>query len=391
MPSVHIPVELDLRALPAVGAEVELDVDLRLLAEHAGVAAPLDLARVAALLPDGRRLAVQARTGEAAGVALGLPADVAARDTASVTLILAEETTRRLPQPPGVIFSQTPDRVEITLAGAPFATYRYNTTDPELPRPYFHPIVGPTGVAITQDGEKPGTKEAHFHHTGLVLAHQNFTGGNNWQIGPTFSRMRHLAFDAMQSGPLQGRFIQRLEWPSAAGDRVVFRETRAVSVPAREASRRCLDVDTTITCGDQPATWNATPYHLLAIRVPDAMVVGKGGVITNSEGQKDAATAGAPARWLDFSGPLGGMAGVAIFDHPENLRHPTPWLNFENETVGAAPTYKEPYAWNPGEARRFRYRVYFHTGDVKAGRVAEEYAAYTAAVRSRIGAPTRIA
>jgi hypothetical protein len=172
---------------------------------------------------------------------------------------------------------------------------------------------------------------------------------------------------------------------------VVFREARTVTVPAREPRRRWLDVDTTLTCGDQPAVWNATPYHLLAIRVPDAMGVERGGVITNSEGQRNEATRGARAKWLDFTGPLGGTCGVAIFDHPGNFRHPAPWLNFENETIGAAPTYHEPYAWQPGESRRFRYRVYFHAGDVQAGQVADEYAAYTATPQARVGAPVPLA
>lgn len=273
-----------------------------------------------------------------------------------------------------------------------FAEYRYNTADPDLPRPYFHPIYGPTGIPITQDGEVPGTREKHFHHTGLVLAHQNFTDGNNWQIGPQFSRMRHLAFDVMESGPVLGRFVQRLEWPNVAGDRVVFRETRTVTFLAREIERRYLDVDSTITCGDQPATWNATPYHLLALRVPDAMTVEQGGVITNSEGKKNAETAGAPAHWLDFSGPLGGkVCGAALFNHPDNPRSPTPWLNFENETVGAAPTYHEAYAWKPGEALRFRYRLYLHLGDVNEGNVEQEYARYVAPIAIRIGAPRPVA
>jgi hypothetical protein len=387
------PVELDLRGAPAVAAEVAVEADLATLFAHLGHQAAPDLTSLTARLDDGRALPVQRVTdGAVSRVLLSLPADVTARDVARITLQAAVQAQGdRASTPARVVFSQGPASVEITIDGHRFATYRYDTSDPELPRPYFHPIIGPTGVPITQDGEIPGTRQAHFHHTGLVIAHQNFTDGNNWQIGPRFSRMRHLAFDVMESGPVAGRFIQRLEWLSAAGDRVVFRETRTVAVPAREAVRRCLDVDTTLTCGDRPAVWNATPYHLLAIRVPDAMTVERGGVITNSEGRLNAETAGAPARWLDFSGPLNGLCGAAIFDHPENLRHPTPWLNFENETVGAAPTYKEPYAWKAGESRRFRYRVYFHAGDVRQGRTAEEYAAYAASPTARIGSPRRLA
>lgn len=377
-------IPLTLEATPH-GSELHVEVDLQLLADHAGCTVPLAWESLRAALPNGQPLPVQRESGR---VSLALPAGL--RSGASLTLTVAEDAAR--PAPPRVIFSQDRNAVELWIDSARWATYRYNTQDPELPRPYFHPILGPGGVPITQDGEFPGTKQGHIWHTGLVLAHQNFTGGNNWQTGsPNFSRMRHVAFDVLQSGPVLGRFTERLEWLNVKGDRVVFHEARTVTVPAREPARRCLDVDTVITCGDEPAVWNATPYHLLAIRVPEAMLIGKGGVLTNSEGgvnPKD----GVPAAWLDYSGPLGGkVAGVVLMNHPANPRHPTPWLNFQNQTIGAAPTHREPYAWAPGESLRFRYRVYFHAGDVQQGCVAEEYAAYRTEPQVRIGVPRRLA
>lgn len=196
----------------------------------------------------------------------------------------------------------------------------------------------------------------------------------------------------MESGPVAGRFVERLEWLSVKGDRAVFHEVRTVTVPARRTARLVLDVDTTITCGDAPATWNATPYHLLAIRVPDEMLVGRGGAILNSEGKRDRDVDDQPARWLDYSGPLHGKtAGVALFDHPGNLRHPTRWLNFENQTIGAAPTHHEAYAWQPGKSLRFRYRVLVHGGDAKHAAVEQECQAYAADVKARVGPPRRVA
>jgi len=392
MPSYHFPVELDLRGVPPGEALVSFEADLAQLAAHAGNVLPLAWSGLTAELPDGRILPVQNRAGAGApGLTVLLPADVAAAAGIQLTLSLAVGAAAA-PRTPRVLFSQGAHDVAIQVDGAPFATYRYDTRDPELPRPYFHPLIGPSGVPITQDGEFPGTTKGHIWHTGLVLAHQNFTDGNNWQTGsPKFSRMRHVAYEVMESGPLFGRFVQRLEWLNVAGDRAMFRETRTVTVPARPAKRRCLDVDTTITCGELPALWNATPYHLLAIRVPDAMLVGKGGVITNSEGQSNPPD-GTPARWLDYSGPLGsGTAGVALFDHPQNPRHPTRWLNFQAQTLGPAPAHREPLAWKPGESLRFRYRVLLHEGDVTQAAIAQEYLAFITEPQARFGAPRRVA
>jgi hypothetical protein len=392
MPTYHLPVELDLRHVPPVETLVSFEADLPQVAAHAGHEGSLVVTELLAELSDGRTLQAQFQADTSAPrVAVLLPADVAAAPGIRLTLqvAVAGDTPARLSR---VLCSQGAHNVEIQIDGDPFTTYRYDTRDPELPRPYFHPLLGPTGVPLTQDGEFPGTNKGHIWHTGLVLAHQNFTDGNNWQTGsPKFSRMRHVAFDVMESGPLLGRFIQRLEWLNVAGDRTVFHETRTITIPARAAQRRCLDIDTTITCGSQPAVWNATPYHLLAIRMPDAMLIGKGGIITNSEGQSNPPD-GTSARWLDYSGPLGAAtAGVTLFDHPQNLRHPTSWLNFQAQTIGAAPAHREPLSWKEGEARRFRYRVYVHAGDVKQALVAQEYAAYVAEPEARIGVPRRLA
>ncbi len=116
------------------------------------------------------------------------------------------------------------------------------------------------------------------------------------------------------------------------------------------------------------------------------MLVGKGGVITTSEGEANPKD-GAPVRWIDYSGPSGASPdgepctphGAALFDHPQNPRHPTPCLNFQNQTLGLAPTHREPLSWQPGQSRRFRFRAYFHMGEVKAGKVAEEFDRWAAA------------
>jgi len=399
MPRYRIPIELDLRSLPARGTVVSVELDIPTILAHMGSTDEWRACGLHAAFPDKKQELAQFNPGVAADlhwtvgrapqVCFAVPGEVAASDE---TVVQLELSTSAPAAPPAVVLEQGPDAVTIHEHGRHLATYRYNTKDPDLPRPYFHPVIGPAGATMTQDGEFPGTKKGHIWHTGLFLAHQKFTDGNNWQTGsPEFSRMRHVRFDAMQSGPVQGRFVERLEWLNVKGDRVLFRETRTVTIPARKGEQRCIDVDTTITCGDQPVTWEATPYHLLAVRVPDSMLVSKGGVITNSEGAANPKD-GSPAAWMDYSGPVGGSTvGVALMAHPRNLRYPVPFLNFQNETIGAAPTHREPYAWKPGESLRFRYRTYLHAGDVKAGGVAAEYAAWSTVPASRIGAPVRVA
>ena len=113
------------------------------------------------------------------------------------------------------------------------------------------------------------------------------------------------------------------------------------------------------------------------------------GHIVNSEGLKAQAGAwGKRAEWCDCYGPVNGkIVGVAIFDHPSNPRHPTWWHvrgyglfaanpfgqhDFENKPAGTG-----DLVIPDGQSVTFRWRFYFHKGDVTEGNVAEGYREYT--------------
>lgn len=288
-----------------------------------------------------------------------------------------------------MLLQQRRDALELHHAGACHFKYQYDTRRPDLPRPYFHPITGPSGDVLTQNGEYPGTERGHVHHTGLVIAHQNFTDGNNWQIGPERSRMRHLGFNLIESGPHAARFEQELEWLDQAGAQSLFREKRHL-LATRSPDELRFDFMIELTCAGRPVIWKPTPYHLMAIRLPDGLSGAGGAAIVNSEGARGQATAGASARWLDISGRLSAPCGVTLLDHPENERHPAPWLNFEDETFGAAPGYHQPIEWAPGQQRRFRARFVFHRGEGAAA-AERRWRDYAAPPRARFGPPRLLA
>ena len=128
----------------------------------------------------------------------------------------------------------------------------------------------------------------------------------------------------------------------------------------------------------------------MAIRLAPTMRV-KGevaqGQILSSEGLRDGDTWGKRAAWVDYWGPVDNQTvGVAIFDHPENPRHPTWWHvrtyglfaanpfgihDFEKKADGTG-DYRVP----AGESVRFRYRFLFHHGDPVAADVARNFDSY---------------
>jgi hypothetical protein len=97
------------------------------------------------------------------------------------------------------------------------------------------------------------------------------------------------------------------------------------------------------------------------------------------------------ADWCDYCGPVGGKTvGVAIFDHPDNPRHPTWWHVRDYGLFAANPFGIHDFEKKPkgtgdstlpaGQSITFRYRFYFHRGNETQARVAERYQEY---VRSK--------
>ena len=89
----------------------------------------------------------------------------------------------------------------------------------------------------------------------------------------------------------------------------------------------------------------------------------------------------------------GKVYGIAMFDHPQNPRHPTWWHvrdyglfaanpfgqhDFESTREKRLPAHTGDFTIPAGGNATFRWRIYFHMGDEKTARVAEHFAAYAA-------------
>jgi hypothetical protein len=72
----------------------------------------------------------------------------------------------------------------------------------------------------------------------------------------------------------------------------------------------------------------------------------------------------------------GKTAGVALLNNPANFRHPTPCLNFANQTIGLSPTHQEAYTLAAGKSLRLRFRVLVHAGSAAEAEIAHEYDHY---------------
>jgi hypothetical protein len=115
---------------------------------------------------------------------------------------------------------------------------------------------------------------------------------------------------------------------------------------------------------------------ILSVRVATSMDVnsGLGGRITNAYGGIDEGeTWGRRSPWCDYSGPVAGRTvGIAVMDHPDNLRYPTQWhvRNYGLMTANCFgwSYYRKDrsvdgsYTMAPRSDLSFRYRVFVHAG-----------------------------
>jgi len=319
--------------------------------------------------------------------------DLVAGKTRTYRVTLGE----RGPAPRGVEMKQTEKTVAISVAGKPFTVYHFTNPKPaghQLRRPYFWPVYGPDQTPMTRpwpltDGPIPNNvAKDHPHHTSLWVAHGNVSGVDDWSISGKAGWIVHRGFETVESGPVLGWFRERLDWTDR-NKKPVMAETRTVRVWNLPTDHRTIDLDLVFEAAYGKVKFGDTKEGgLCAARMrPEFRHDGKGGAkgrLVNSEGQTGKKAWGKKAEWVDANGPVAGKRfGFAIFDHPENLRHPTTWHARTYGLLTANPfglshftRGKENGDWTLAEGKtlRQRYRVTFHRGDEKDANVAERYA-----------------
>jgi hypothetical protein len=274
--------------------------------------------------------------------------------------------------------------VVIAWQGEDFATVH---TDAQ-PRPYVWPLVAPGGVAVTRNhpmGAREGEQHDHPHHQSLWFAHGDVNGFDFWHGR---DRRERIVREEAETRYLAAGVVEvdaSYRWQVDDGD-VVLREQRVLRFEDR-GDHRTVDATITLRASDGDVTFGDTKEGTFALRLHPALrVEGKlaAGVLSNSEGDAGKAAWGKRARWLHDQGPVDGEpVGVAIFDHPDNLRHPTWWHARTYGLVAANPFGVHDFERQPagagdlvlaqGDELTLRYRVVMHRGAWTAERVEQEW------------------
>jgi hypothetical protein len=249
------------------------------------------------------------------------------------------------------------------------------------PKPYFHPLCTPAGHCLT-------LLEPHDHvwHRGLWFTIKFVNGENYWEEHEPYGTQQSLLPPAVEHAA-DGRIVlgSQLDWMRPGGREAVFHEQRRISYIPLDEHSYALDFETALTA----------QADLALDRTLFTTWGGYGGLILRGTRNwqetrllfPDASTsdrpAGIPATWCDMSGKLDGgpeqTGGAAIFDHPSNPRHPTPWYGATGpgHYFNAAFLFHEPMSVAKDETLAFRYRVLIHDQIWDVARLQAAYEVFT--------------
>ena len=282
-------------------------------------------------------------------------------------------------------------KLRIEINGKFFSNYVYE----DVSRPFLYPVIGPNELPVTRNwpmGFKAGEAKDHPHHRSLWYSHGEINGHDFWSESDSAGTTQHLYFKEITSGPTFGKIVSLNQLVAKDGT-IVGTDTREITIHNRPRSERLIDFNITIHASNGDLVLGDTKEGSMAIRLAPTLrlkgEVGEGHII-NSEGVTDDATWGKRAKWVDYYGPIQEKTvGVAIFDHPDNPRHPTWWHvrnyglfaanpfgihNFERKKKGVG-----DFNVTSGSSVSWKYRFYMHEGNTESARVAERYDAYQSA------------
>jgi hypothetical protein len=221
---------------------------------------------------------------------------------------------------------------------------------------------------------------------------KNVKGVDFWSEGRGHGTIACVSVGDVRTTGGASSISTKNEWRTADGTKILD-EDRTISVRVLgNAPLIVLDID--LHASVCPITFGDTKEGSMGVRVNDQFRLtapGGDGVVTSAGGS----TAKAPAKdnlpmwgkrsdWNDYSGTVDGkLVGIALFDHPKNSPRAA-WHTRAYGLMAANPFGRASFPDTKGELTKLakgdhlklRYGILLHTGDAKAAKVAELYAAF---------------
>jgi hypothetical protein len=237
---------------------------------------------------------------------------------------------------------------------------------------YIHPVLSPTGKQITDD-----YPVNHKHHHGICFAwtHTEFEGRTPdfWNMGDGKGTVEFVSLDKTWSGPVHAGFgSKHRQIDLTSGEpKTALNETWNLTLYAvgNEPLHPyfLFDLEITDTCAGAPLKLPEYRYGGIGIRGNWAWngkdkinFLNSDGITDRSKGEKNETK----GHWAYMGGMLeGGSTGIAILDHPMNVRSPQPQRIHPSEPfLNLAPQQAGDVEITPGKPLTLRYRFYVADG-----------------------------
>lgn len=254
-----------------------------------------------------------------------------------------------------------------------YARYHFDAT---LMKPYLYPLRAANGLSLLADSPTD-----HRHHHGIWVGHGRVEEGDFWQERHNSGKIVHREFVEVVSGESSAHFIERCDWLDPS-EGLLLQDERTFRFYNMPVEARHFDFELLLKAPEGRVTTlhPTNEAGLPHVRVAMSLTPRGGGAMTNAEGKKnERQTYRQRSAWIDCSGVLGRITcGLAMFNHPENPEHPTPW--FTRDYGPFSPNYgfflSEPLEITAQNPLHLRYRFYSHSGDVEVGQVQAKWEEY---------------
>jgi hypothetical protein len=305
-----------------------------------------------------------------------------------------------------VKFQKQANSVAVLIDGKVFTTYFFGKNSP---KPYLHPLRSAQGTVVTRGfpmrTDIPGERLDHPHHRAMFFAHGDINGIDFWGEGqPTKATQTANGVLYSSENLPKGRTVfQKLDMVKSFGPsgtlkaefELVGPDGKAIGSETQEyifrgdPSTRIIDCAFTLNADKGVALkMGDTKEGTFAIRVVNGLI--KPNVkMLNSEGKVGQDQIwGNRANWVDYSGQVDGESlGIAIFDNPANIKHPTYWHARDYGLFAVNPFGEHDFYNDPkrdgsvtiakGQSLMLRYRVLIHHGDAAEAQIAAAYERYS--------------
>jgi hypothetical protein len=287
------------------------------------------------------------------------------------------------------------DRVDLFQGDRLITSYVFKSNT----KPILWPIMGPDQTRMSREYPMvPDSKQEahdHPHHRSLWMTFGDVNKVDFWAEGKGHGDVVHKEVMAIQqsgkSASVQAKHIWQTVASDAGPSKPILQEICKYTV-AGTPDERIIDCEYILQhapdAAKEPIQFGDTKEGMFAIRVPESMklkdsskqVANPSGQILNSKGDRDGATWGKSADWVEYNGKATAGAekdhGIAILIHPKSFNHAGYWHVrdyglFAHNPIGVkdflsvnpnASQKEGGFSLKPGDSMHLKYRVILHRG-----------------------------